>query len=357
MTISRIFRSLSVAVGWVALGGTAASAVTLHVANNGVDSALCGTTSSPCRTIGTGISHAPAGSTVKVHPGLYGDVNGDGAYSGAEEESPVAGHFLLLDKLITLTSSAGPASTVLRCSSEAGVPDMITILDVAASFGVKSNGFTLQGCYIVINAGAAVGARVSGNRIIASHNVPAGIQAADGVGVKILNNQVIGHDIGIQLQGVSDAEVAANQLSGNSTGIEDAGNASRLRGNVLVGNSRVGMELAGGTNAAGDGAVVERNSIIGNGTNSSPLSRGGILVGTAAVRINSNNIFGNDAGAENCGITNQAGAIDATSNFWGATSGPGANPADQVCVTGGAGPVDISGFRAAEITVSVPVKK
>jgi hypothetical protein len=60
----------------------------------------------------------------------------------------------------------------------------------------------------------------------------------------------------------------------------------------------------------------------------------------APIGVTHNNIFGNNNvpldGNVNCGVLNQTSAVvEATNNFWGAPTGPGANPADDACNVGG----------------------
>jgi hypothetical protein len=55
-----------------------ADALLRYVANNGVDSATCGTLAAPCRSITRAIAHAVAGDTIVVGPGRYGDIDEDG---------------------------------------------------------------------------------------------------------------------------------------------------------------------------------------------------------------------------------------------------------------------------------------
>jgi hypothetical protein len=66
----------------------------------------------------------------------------------------------------------------------------------------------------------------------------------------------------------------------------------------------------------------------------------GIIVYEGAV-ITGNNIYGNDAvpgrpGVTNCGIYNRSsGVLRATNNYCGASTGPGADPADDICNASG----------------------
>src|SRR5882757_7125751 len=69
-------------------GVTSAASPIVYVANNGVDSANCGTQSMPCRSITRGMARAPSGSIIVVGPGRYGDLNGDGKFDSPGEERP-----------------------------------------------------------------------------------------------------------------------------------------------------------------------------------------------------------------------------------------------------------------------------
>jgi hypothetical protein len=104
----------------------------------------------------------------------------------------------------------------------------------------------------------------------------------------------------------------------------------RLTDNVSTGNI-FGYSLFGD-------ADLDHNSAIGN-------TGGGIRVeqGANTVRISRSNIFGNGDSSQvlalgippNCGVINRSGQpITATDNFWGAASGPGPNPADEICDVG-----------------------
>ena len=58
-----------------------ARAATLLVANNGIDSSICGTPGNPCRSISQAISNAVPGDVISVGRGRYGDLNNDGDFS------------------------------------------------------------------------------------------------------------------------------------------------------------------------------------------------------------------------------------------------------------------------------------
>jgi hypothetical protein len=72
--------------------------------------------------------------------------------------------------------------------------------------------------------------------------------------------------------------------------------------------------------------VLRRNTAAGN------LRFGIDINGPTPVTLTQNNIYGNDTTGANCGLANLTdAAIDASNNFWGAASGPGPNPADDIC--------------------------
>jgi hypothetical protein len=48
------------------------------------------------------------------------------------------------------------------------------------------------------------------------------------------------------------------------------------------------------------------------------------------VKVNQNNIYGNGTDGSNCGIIVSQNGADARNNYWGAPTGPGKDPADQV---------------------------
>jgi hypothetical protein len=69
--------------------GTTAAAATLWTSNVGSDSGSCGASASPCRSISQAIANASDGDTIWVGPGHYGDVNGDGTFTGPGDEQPI----------------------------------------------------------------------------------------------------------------------------------------------------------------------------------------------------------------------------------------------------------------------------
>ncbi|MBI3459572.1 hypothetical protein HY009_01370, partial [Candidatus Acetothermia bacterium] len=123
-------------------------------------------------------------------------------------------------------------------------------------------------------------------------------------------------------------------LSGNVASANGGGFSFLGKGHVLTGN----LASANGTQGfafIGSGHVLTGNAALGN--------RGpGIAINDAIVEsatITKNNLFGNNSsnfgGFTNCGLLNRSGdPINASDNFWGAASGPGSDPADNVCNSG-----------------------
>src|SRR5262245_44968089 len=113
--------SLAFLIGW----GTGASAATLHVANNGVDSSTCGTATHPCRSINYTIGRASVGDQTIVGPGHY---------ANPDETSPSGcGCLVLVDKLLTITSRDGSSITVLDAGGQ--TVEAVKIIADGVTFG------------------------------------------------------------------------------------------------------------------------------------------------------------------------------------------------------------------------------
>ena len=343
---------LAVGVGMERQAQGANRAEVLHVANNGVDSpdsasgvVGCGRKDKPCRSIGQAITNAAPGDTILVGPGRYGDLNGDGDFDddGEEAAQPSAGSgcVVCVDKRVRVLSTDGAAATIIDGgNSGSDFPFVVFISASGVTFGEKNRGFTITNGHMYGLKTKALNVRVLGN--IA------------------LNNP----EYGFQIEG-SSASVLENIASGSFFGFDLEGNVV-LRNNIAIGNRGVGFRLAGprasllatGNTASGNvigfqvsGAnMVLRDNIASGNTNGffidAPDLRffrnaaignegAGLFVGPTVIRgIFQNNIFGNGVinnGVDNnCGLSNQYGnTVDATNNFWGAASGPGADPADN----------------------------
>jgi hypothetical protein len=124
----------------------------------------------------------------------------------------------------------------------------------------------------------------------------------------------MGWNVGIRLRG-ADKMVRKNKVSQNSEGIN--ARAGSVIGNVAAGNHH-GIALAGSASAVG-------NAVYGN------ITSGFFVFDAFSGTVAENNTFGNGA----CGLLSSApGGVVASNNYWGAATGPGADPADDVCDSG-----------------------
>lgn len=394
---------LSVGVGlW--LGGVtgAAEAATLQVANNGVDSAVCGPAASPCRSISKAIANAAPGDTILVGAGAYGDLDADGTFTPATGEEAAEVGFgcecmIKVDKALTIISRDGADATVLDATQAAGA--VVKIQASGVVFGLPKRGFTLwRGVSggVVIDAPADV--RVAGNIAkfigtacpcppgtlgsgfivtggtghvltgnLSANNVHQGF-TVDGSGHTLSRNLVVdvggagffilgtGHtasrNISNNIGGAGFAfdgtgHVISDNVTGASGGFQIFGAGHTVKGNVSSGN----YAASPGFWIAGSGHAVSRNAARGN-------EGPGIYVnpGSSALTITQNDLYGNGrhdtlTGVPNCGLFNDSGTtITATDNFWGAATGPGPDPADDVC--NGSGSTTItSPFATTEFPV------
>jgi hypothetical protein len=303
------------------------SAATVLVAPNGVDSGSCGRKGDPCLTITRAIANAGIDDTVLVAPGRYGDVNGNLAISGPGEETPNVngcGCVLEIGKRVTVVSRDGAAATII----DGGKADLHTVRLSAdgAVFGKKNKGFTITGggsgdagLDIVANGTTVTGHvfvdnPTQGMRVEGARNLITGnrffSKGADGVLVTgnanaIAESAATGTSnvsgIGFSITG-SGNTLRAIFASGNAVGVSFVGGGHVMTGSVVVRNTIAGIDLAG----TGSNATITKTTIHGNG--------GTLLV--------------------NCGIvlsSDDTSAV-ATANYWGAPTGPGSDPADDVCV-------------------------
>ncbi|MBC8028417.1 MAG: right-handed parallel beta-helix repeat-containing protein [Steroidobacteraceae bacterium] len=344
------------ALGALALTiATGAFAGTIHVAANGVDAAGCGSFAAPCRTIGRGLESARVNDTVLVRPGVYGDVDRNGTLGGVGEEIPTALGTLRIAKPVKLLSTSGAATTVIIGSA-----------DLSATFEIASNGVTIggpgEGFTIVggrdhgVVTDNVTGMRIAGNVVtgapfaglfvsssgvveISDNDVHGNLQAGiiamsllDSARVLVRRNKVHSNGSGIVSSTFGPHEISANEISNNAfDGISVAFAPSLVFRNVVVGNGR---GISSGTwspdRPPSAGPTIARNTIIGN-------REVGLLVsaGPVAVKLRENNVYGNgiDPGYfANCGLANFTGmALIATNTYWGAATGPGADPADATC--------------------------
>lgn len=135
--------------------GTTAAAAALWTSNVGSDSANCGASASPCRSISQAIVNAAEGDTIWVGPGHYGDVNGDGTFTGPGDEQPnpnagleliAQGCIVCITKPLHIYSTNGAALTVIEGNgSSTGSHSTVMILHDGVDFGAEDHGFTITG--------------------------------------------------------------------------------------------------------------------------------------------------------------------------------------------------------------------
>ena len=329
-----------------------AHAATLNVASNGTDSASCGT-SSPCRSISQAIALAAAGDTIVVGPGRYGDLNDNGTF-GETGEEPVPGAcgcMIDVDKKLTILSRDGAAATVIDAKGEAVTAVLIEGATASGTvFGKANKGFTIAGGSGVVGLtinGGATGVVVAGNT--SSYN-DFGFRA-DASGAAFNNNRAVGN----LFQGIyvtATASIVGNVVTQSAqNGIWlSAGGPHTVKGNVSSGNLGDGILI----DAVATGSVVSGNAVLDNGASGIEVTAAG------SATLAKNSIFGNGTAAgpaANCGLTSAAAVpIDASKSFWGAASGPGADPADAVCGAS-AGTVTVLPVATKEVKVGVKALK
>jgi parallel beta-helix repeat protein len=322
---------------------------TVYVAGNGMDGAecSCGSKTSPCRSITCGIRSARDGDTVLVGPGMYRDFNG-------ETPSPGCGCMLSLNKPVVVMSSDGAASTVIDATLSQAPTNVLMITD-GGEFGRPGHGFTVTQTGAPTTRGIVIDSanvKIRGNQVIA--RLYNGVFVVDDIGiyapfpttsVLIEGNQVIGWFEGIVADG-SGKMIRKNHVLLNLSGIYARGGDNVIVGNVVDGNFGTGIHVD-------DSATVTRNAVEGNGT--------GFFTDINFVgRIEKNNIVGNPRIHEvGCGLTNFSLAnVVAPDNYWGAATGPGPYPADDVCNDPGnpTGTTSTVPFATKRFSVRAPIR-
>jgi hypothetical protein len=296
---------------------SAARGATLYAANNGVDSPACGASATPCRSITQTIANAAAGDTIQVRAGRYSaDLNVNGTYGEPGEEVPAFGAMLAIYKPLIILSTDGAAATIID-ATRVIVDTGVLIVTGDAEFGRPDHGFTVTnpaGRFGIALQGTNL--KVRGNQVVETRSPSSGfgIDAEDLPYVILIEgNQVIGWNFGIFIHTAGET-ASKNQVSVCRTIciFADGGN---VVGNVVTGvGSSEGIALDSAASAIG-------NAVYGHSL--------GISVGSSFTGVvQKNNVFGN----RDCGLHNSgAVGVTATHNYWGAATGPGADPADDVC--------------------------
>jgi hypothetical protein len=335
----------------------ASTAPPLYVAANGVDSATCGDTAAPCRTIAQALAKVSSGGSIAVRPGVYGDVNGDAQLSGLGEEQGTDSAVVAIALPVQLYSTHGAAVTIIKSSFARS--NVVEINSDNVSLGGRDAGFTFSGGG---NAGlVAIGNGISvvGNAAIDNGGYGMGlfssgmIQAINNVAsgngtqgfvansfssgsVTLKNNLATANSgAGFQLSGADSRHTLSYSVaSNNSQGVVLTPGPSRVVGNRLSGNI-IGVAFEQGSmNPIAPGPMVSRNDIVGSSAGAIGYFRFDGAPANEVIR--ENNFYGAaTAGPEisvGCGVVNNtASTIDVRHNYWGAATGPGPKPADDVC--------------------------
>lgn len=320
----------SLLLGCLAVTNDAAAQNTILVAANGVDSLSCGSAGDPCRSIRQGIDNAVDGDSIVVGPGRYGDNNNNGIFGeDGEEEADLNGAcdcLLRVDKSVRIVSRDGAAATVLHAG---WLPmQIVRIYSSYTTFGEPGHGFTLTGSTASAISGLSTGPETGFNIIagnIVSNNSGNGVRIFGGQQTVAANVFTTNGAAGFQSGGGQEAsglQLLNNVAVGNTTGFDVSTPYATVRGNRASDNRGSGFLVTK------EGAVVEGNVAVSNKATGIVIDRD---AGLAPAVVRYNNIYDNSfEPAFNCGVTNLSTVtIDATQNFWGAASGPGANPADD----------------------------
>lgn len=336
------------AVTLTLFAATTASAAVLQVANNGTDDGGCGTKTAPCRSISRAIDSAANGDVIVVGPGRYGDLDRDGILGEANEESAGTGAIVLVDKTVTIESSGGAAATIID-AGDLSLP-VVRIIANGARLGRAKKGFTLfaSGSPGVSVEGSADGVAAEGNLAVLTST---GFSAVSTGAVLFQGNVASGNGTGFTVASGGGTTARANLAVASAGSGFAAGGAGtqRLEGNVALANGDFGF-----TAGLHDEVVITGGLAIGNrqgifaGSGDVVTVTGLALIAnveagvhnqnTAAMTITASNVIGNGAkglgGSFNCGTLNESQPLGAATVFWGAATGPGDDPADDVCDVG-----------------------
>jgi hypothetical protein len=314
-----------------------ADAATRYVAANGTDAPECGLTlATACRSITRAIALAAVNDTIIVGPGRYGDLNRNGALgdiSGEETGSPGCGCVLSINKNVIVISSAGAAATIIDGRSVDAHVNVL-LITIGGEFGRPGKGFTVTetaffdgvryaGHGIILDSEYV---SVRGNQVVFTRRFELseafGISTVNDAPVLIEGNHVVGWETGISGRGA--ATISKNQVWHNEKGIWATGGS--VVGNVATAN--MSGILVTGT------AQVLSNAVSTSGIDDEDGT--GILVyAPFSGSIAKNNLLGNAFGRFGCGLANYGViGLNATKNYWGTSTGPGAPPADTVCSFG-----------------------
>ncbi len=401
-----MYRITFAAAAVLLLAGPVA-ATSLRVSSNGTDSATCGGGANPpCATIGQAVTNATDGDSILVGPGRYAGLtvtkavrlssaNGTG---GAIITSQMT---LGTDGIVfgkpgkgfSLNPGSGNSAVVVTGNAVTVrgnvLSDCMLGIDVTGNDAVvRDNSF--DGCTTAIRI-AGSGAQVRGNRSGYAGIAGVVLESASS-GADVRENRMYGPSGVAIVIGGSDHLVRRNLIHGTPgggftvtgvpTGVQllqnvvvssssPAYNLSAGNGWVLIGNAAFNNNAPGFYLTAGSTFTVIGNVAIGNATYGMFVSNGndhvlkdntaidnqgdGILVAGSGtgVGVSGGNLYGNTS---NCGLYNSSpNPVTADKVYWGAASGTGLDPADDVC--GNIAAVTVTNPAAKAASIKLPAVK
>lgn len=369
---------LFVAVALLAVTGLPAAAITgtkWYVGNNGDDGFVptCGGKINPCRSISKAISLAAPGDTVIVGPGIYGDLNRSGTFGDfpGEETAEIGSGcdcMIKVDKQLTIVSRDGAEVTLLDAAGL--TQSVVHILGPQANgtvLGKVNKGFSLlnggDSGLLIDDTSQTV--RVQGN-IASANNTGFDISGAGGIGtgttVRVLDNIAEGNGDGFSLSGTFNLMQHNRAVDNSGAGFVVAGSGHTVKQNVAVQNDN-GFEptlSTGMTHPFAPPSGFTQNAAIANATAGVSIQTSDAL--GVNISLDKSNLYGNGDPNNNCGLAidnedanlSDIMAVAFTGDYWGASTGIGANPADTAGGTCTGGP----GASAVTLsTVSPAVKE
>jgi parallel beta-helix repeat protein len=269
----------------------AAAGTIWSVANRGVDTASCGTRLKPCRSISTALEKSSDGDVIEVGAGLYGDLNGDGAFTAPGEEhygTSRSGQtcIICVTKAVQIVSLHGADATIIDAgnsrrpdpnSDEGQVHDVVNITASNVTFGGDGRGFTVTGGAF---GGVEVGFLGSNIRVIG--NTARG-NGGTGFDVTVPDETSPPFPVPKREYLFENNTAVDNGVGFGSAHDEDHQVPERVifTGNVASGNSSAGFSLSG---------IGYPLTMIGNVTSHNGV---GIAINGAYYEIRSNSVLGN----------------------------------------------------------------
>jgi hypothetical protein len=200
----KAYRGIGVIIGTITcLAAPCAFGNTLRVTNDGTDSASCGATTTPCRSISQAIENAYAGDVIEVGAGRYGNISGDGTFSHPGDEHPQPpmriendsdagespGCMICIFKAVSIYSLHGASVTIIEGpAASANYAATVLIASYNVRFGAAGRGFTITG-------GNTYGVRFDQNLFGSEYHPP-------GVSVTIAGNSDVGDGTAFSFEGM-----------------------------------------------------------------------------------------------------------------------------------------------------------